>query len=378
MAEAGTPIKKPSKPKPRILVLGGCGFIGRNFVEYVLENKLVSYVRVVDKVPPETAYLNAKHRRIFNHQFLEFQSSNLIIPEHCKKAFETDVPFDYVINCAGQTTTGQTDPIYKEGIYKLSINCAKEAAKLNLRYVEISTGNLNSDKIPHKEEDPCDDPWTLVAKYKLQVETELKDIPGLKYTILRPAIVYGPGDKTGLTPRLVIGAVYKYMGEMMKLLWGPELRMNTVHVRDVVRAIWHVLKRRETYGHTYHVADHGNSTQGSISAIISEIFNINHDYWGTAMSALAKTDIGSLVEEINDKHLEPWAAACKADNIYNTPLSPYIDQELLSNKHLCLNSGKLTQTIGFIYLYPTLTKETLKEVVDDYVAMKIFPPSLAS
>lgn len=89
-------------------------------------------------------------------------------------------------------------------------------------------------------------------------------------------------------PRLVVGAVYKHLGEMMKLLWGPDLHMNTVHVRDVVRAIWHVANRSETIGQTYNLVDEGDSTQGSISAIVSELFNINHDYWGTALSTLAK------------------------------------------------------------------------------------------
>lgn len=74
----------------------------------------------------------------------------------------------------------------------------------------------------------------------------------------------------------------------MKLLWGPELRMNTVHVRDVARAIWFVATKPETIGQIYNIVDEGNSTQGSISSIVSEIFNINHDYWGTALSSIAK------------------------------------------------------------------------------------------
>ena len=99
-----------------------------------------------------------------------------------------------------------------------------------------------------------------------------------------------------LAPRLVIGAVYKHLGEMMKLLWGPELRMNTVHVRDLSRAIWHIVTRPETIGQTFNIVDEGNSTQGSISAIVSELFNINHDYWGTALSSLAKVYILFIVQ----------------------------------------------------------------------------------
>ncbi|XP_058798681.1 UDP-glucose 4-epimerase isoform X2 [Phymastichus coffea] len=365
-------IKVPNG-KPGVIVLGGCGFIGRNLVEYLIENDLVSYLRVIDKVPPQTAWLNVKHQKIFEHPLVEFKSANLINPISCQNAFTPDNPITYIFNCAGETKSGQTDPVYKEGIYKLSINCAQQAAKLGIEhYVEISSGNfICSEKMPFKEDDTAE-PWTFVAKYKLQVENELKTVVGLKYTVLRPAIVYGPGDRNGL----VIGALYKHLGEMMKLLWGPDLKMNTVHVRDVVRAMWHVATKPNAVGQIYNLVDNGNSTQGSISSIISEIFNINHDYWGNTLSSIAKMDMNGVVEEINDKHMEPWAEACNKDGVENTPLSPYIDQELLQYHHLHLRPGKLSENTGFTYMYPQMTKELLKQVLEDYVAMKIFPHSL--
>lgn len=49
-------------------------------MEYLVDNELVSFLRVVDKVPPQTAWLNAKHQKIFDHPLLEFRSANLINP----------------------------------------------------------------------------------------------------------------------------------------------------------------------------------------------------------------------------------------------------------------------------------------------------------
>lgn len=74
-------------------------------------------------------------------------------------------------------------------------------------------------------------------------------------------------------------------------------------------------------------------------------------------------DMNTVVEEINDKHMGPWAEACNKDGVENSPLSPYIDQELLHNQHLHLCPGKLSQTTGFVYNYPKLSKEVLKEVI---------------
>lgn len=49
-----------------------------------------------------------------------------------------------------------------------------------------------------KEDVDCD-PWTSIARYKLRVENDLQSIPDLNYVILRPALVYGVGDKAGLS-----------------------------------------------------------------------------------------------------------------------------------------------------------------------------------
>lgn len=116
-----------------------------------------------------------------------------------------------------------------------------------------------------------------------------------------------------------------------------------------------------------------------------------------------QADMSSVVEEVNDKHMGPWAEACRKDGVENSPLSPYIDQELLYNKHLYLQPGKLSNSTGFTYMHPKLTKDALAEVkwmllcaraycvtvqvskyllefflqvLNDYVNMKIFPHSL--
>ena len=47
-------------------------------MEYLVDNQLVSSIRVVDKVPPQTAWLNKKHQDIFDDPIVEFRSANLI------------------------------------------------------------------------------------------------------------------------------------------------------------------------------------------------------------------------------------------------------------------------------------------------------------
>lgn len=357
--------------KPKVLLLGGCGFIGRHILSELVTTDVTSSICVVDKVPPQIAWLNEHHSKFFTDDIITFRSANLINPASCAAAFGEE-DWDWVINAAGETKTGQVEAVYREGIVRLSTNCANEAAKRKVKvYLEVSAGNMFSDeKVPHKESDDCI-PWTVTAKCKLQVEKEMKSIPGLNWIIVRPAIVYGVSDKMGLTPRLVFGGVYRYLNETMKMLWDENLRINTVHVVDMARAVVFLCEKERT-GQIYNLVDDGNTKQGDINNIISDIFNINHDYWGNTLSTIAKTDTTGLVNEINEKHLVPWAALCSAGGLDNTPLTPYIDQDAVHHNHLHLDGTKL-RAEGFTYSIPKPTQENLLEVLKDFVNMKIFP-----
>ncbi|CAG5134376.1 unnamed protein product [Candidula unifasciata] len=360
----------------RVLVLGGTGFIGRNLVDYLVRNNLASKVRVVDKVPPQMAWLNARHLESFSSPVVEFKHSNLINKASAEKAFcDDEGVFNIVVNLAAETKYGQSELVYKEGIYKLSMNCAEIAAQQKVRrYVEVSTAQVyGSEKKPARENSKCD-PWTNLARHKLDVERALENFVDLDYVIVRPAIVYGLGDRNGLTPRLIIGAIYKYMQQKMQMLWTKDLKMNTVHVDDVVMAIWHLCFHGNR-GEIYNLADKGDTTQGLISSLISELFDINYDFLGSIFSNLARVRMTDIVDDINEKHMRPWSDACQRDGVSNTPLNPFIDQELLYNKPLYIDGSKI-ETTGFVYTVPQLRVSSLQQVLDDYLSLGLMPRSL--
>lgn len=78
-----------------------------------------------------------------------------------------------------------------------------------------------------------------------------------------------------------------------------------------------------------------------------------------------KIPISVIVEEINDKHMAPWAEICVKDKTENTPLTPFMDGELLQHCHLNLSNDKLKAT-GYRLKFPTLTQECIE-------AVNIFP-----
>ncbi|KAI9318392.1 hypothetical protein BX666DRAFT_1927480 [Dichotomocladium elegans] len=367
--------------KRSILVLGGVGFVGRHFVHYVVQNDLADHIRVVDKVLPQTAYLSAAHRSSFEK--VDFRQGNLINATSVANCFtkEDGSEYDYVFNFAAETKYSQVPEVYQERIYQLSVGCAKEAAKRHVKaYVTLSSSEIYDCDQGASKEGSKIKPWTEIAKYKLKAEEELSKIEGLNLIIMRPAVIYGPGALLGLTPRLIIGRVYQHLGEEMKLLWSKDLRLNTVHVSDVVRAAWHVAEWYEKTGRKaedttpiFNLADKQNTDQEAINKLLQDIFGIKTGYYGSVVSSFAKLNLDSVTEDVNEKHLAPWAALLKSSNIHVSPLSPYLDQELLYNHALSVDGSKIERETGFIYSVPYLTKEKLVEVIDHFKALNVWP-----
>jgi hypothetical protein len=102
----------------------------------------------------------------------------------------------------------------------------------------------------------------------------------------------------------------------------------------------------------------GRAAQESISAKVAEIFKIEYGYLGTLVSNMARVAMKMTTEEVNEKHMSPWSDLCKAEGILNTPLSPYLDQELLYNNNTYVDGSKI-EKLGFKYNHPQLEVRAL-------------------
>jgi len=70
--------------------------------------------------------------------------------------------------------------------------------------------------------------------------------------------------------------------------------------------------------------------------------------------------------------MSPWLEMLKTANINFTPLSPYIDKELLQNIWLNID-GTAIEGLGFNYTKPKMKQEYLEEEIEYFVNQGIFP-----
>ncbi|CAJ0883077.1 11233_t:CDS:2, partial [Entrophospora sp. SA101] len=85
------------------------------------------------------------------------------------------------------------------------------------------------------------------------------------------------------------------------------------------------------------------------------------------------TNLDNAVEESNEKHMRPWSELLKKNKIRNTPLSPYLDKELLYNNSLSVDGKKIVNETGFNYEIPEVTDVKLQEIVDDFINLNLWP-----
>ena len=115
--------------------------------------------------------------------------------------------------------------------------------------------------------------------------------------------------------------------------------------------------------------------QGKVNSLLEQLFGIKTGFIGMLGSNVAKLKLGSVASMSNEKHMKPWGSLCREQGILNTPLSPFLDKELLAHNHTYVDGTAITTT-GFDYVHPELTVELLREELELAILAKHFPPIL--
>jgi nucleoside-diphosphate-sugar epimerase len=184
----------------RIAVTGASGFIGRHVVEAVT-------ARADRAIPIARPYVR----------------------DNLAKAFEG---VDAVIHLAGIVSAVRERDFYAANVDATRI-VADAAANAGARLVHISSlaaAGPAPAAAPRREDDPPA-PITTYGLSKLEGERAIAAVAGLRWTILRPGVVYGPGDRA-LRP------LFRYARRgVMPLVGNDRAAYTFVFIADAVRTI---------------------------------------------------------------------------------------------------------------------------------------------
>lgn len=162
------------------------------------------------------------------------------------------------------------------------------------------------------------------------------------------------------------------MRKKMKFLWGGDLKLNTVHVDDVVRALWHLTSNGEI-GSIYNLADKNDTDQKKLNTLLEVLFEIKTGFLNAVACKFAKLNLKGATEAVNSRHLKPWSTLCSESHINASPLSPFLAPELLFDHSLAVD-GSAIEATGFVYSKPLVTPELVQDELEYWVKQGVFPP----
>lgn len=241
-----------------IIVTGGCGFIGSNFVHYVANNHPETHVTVLDAL---TYAGNIENIKGLPEDRVEFVNGNIcdaelldkIVPGH-------DAIVHYAAESHNDNSIADPAPFLKtnvEGTY-----CLLEAArKHNVRYHHISTDEVYGDLAlddPNKftEETPYhpSSPYSSTkASSDLLVRAWHRTF-GVRATISNCSNNYGPFQHVEkFIPRQITNILD---GERPKLYGNGENVRDWIHTEDHSSAVWTILAKGRI-GETYLIGANG-------------------------------------------------------------------------------------------------------------------------
>lgn len=253
---------------------------------------------------------------------------------------------------------------------------------------------------PKRESDKLK-PWNKIAKVKLQTEDALSKIPNLNLVILRLGHVYGDYDGGYVARTLCLARVYQEQQRELNWLWTKDLRVNTVHVSDCVRAFWEAAKWRvnnssippaqaptrrpslfssSSSGEAspsapiFNIVDHGATSQGHIASLVARVFGIKTGFQGTIISTFAKGNLDTVIDDVNEDVLQPWAEMLQKKKIASSgPLTPFLEKELIRDKELSLEGGLFENVVGFKYEKREVSEDEIRQVVKSFEKMGWWP-----
>ena len=241
-----------------ILVTGGAGFVGSNFIKYILENREKYFVVNLDKLTYAGNLDNLKDVDFDRYKFIKGDILDSDILEMIFGKYE----INHIINFAAESHVDRSlkdSEVFLKtnvmGVQSLLETCLKNNAdrEIECNFLQISTDEVYGDRYGKKaaDENAQVNPSNPYSASKASAEMLVKSYSksfGLKYNIVRPSNNYGPKQHIEkLIPLTILKAI---QGKKIPIYGDGNQRREWTYVKDNCKGILKVLeseKYRETY-----------------------------------------------------------------------------------------------------------------------------------
>ncbi len=272
----------------KVLVTGGLGFIGSNFIKYLLTDSEVNEdidLINVDKISYAGEGKNIEHMKISQHK-----NYKLVIADICDKEIIDKIIFlenpDVIFNFAAEShvdrSIADSDSFEKTNFLGAS-NLFKSAMKNNIKkFVQISTdevyGSIANGSFNEESNLNPSSPYSATKA--------AADMNALAYfkthkfpvIITRSANNYGPYQFPEKLLPLFITNLIDF--KKVPLMWSdenPGLNVRDwLHVRDNCRAIWFISQKGEV-GNVYNIPGENEKTNIHMTKLLLKNFNLGEE-----------------------------------------------------------------------------------------------------
>ena len=313
-----------------ILVTGGCGFIGSNFIEHIINKKGVSKVVNVDCLSYASSLDNTKSFRA-NSKYLLEKYNISDYDKVCDSFYKHDIT--HVVHLAAESHVDNSIKGSKEFVESniVGTHALLEAAKkFKARFHHVSTDEVYGEAEEGKrftEETPYNprNPYSATKASSDFLVRAYVNTHELKATISNCSNNYGPNQHG---EKLIPTIIRKLLNNELVPVYGEGTNIRDwIYVKDHCKAIWKVLTKGKI-GETYLVG--ANCEMSNLQVVIR------------VCEALGKSRASS-VEFVSDRAGHDYRYAIDASKIKrDLKWEPQINFENGLTLTLKYYSGKLT------------------------------------
>ena len=292
--------RKGTGPMKNVLVTGGCGFIGSNFINYFAARHPECQIYNLDIMDYCANKKNVTEERLpGNYSFIKGDITSADLVMHLLKSYNIDTLVHFAAQSHVDNSFGNSMDFTKTnvlGTHNL-LECAKVYGKLQ-KFVHVSTDEVYGEVEDKQLEDAVLNPTNPYAATKAAAEFIVKayrksfDLP---IVITRGNNVYGPRQY----PEKVIPRFIWLLSENQKMtIQGSGNQMRTfVHADDVARAYTCVVESGHL-GEIYNIGTEDEITVKDIAAKLVKLMKPNDkvDDWVTSIADRDFNDFRYVVD----------------------------------------------------------------------------------